>query len=116
MNILLEIAGILVSIGSAVTIVWKLMLPKIKETIQDELSGTTGRLTEIEKKQDAHMSLTEDLLGRDFENIKKLQDRQTIIRKGLMALVDSVLESEVMNNKAEIANAKKDLINDLLEH
>jgi hypothetical protein len=65
---------------------------------------------------EGHCRQTKILLNRDYNSICKLQERQIIIRQGIVALMESIEESEVMNNKAAIAEAKKKLFHDLLEH
>jgi hypothetical protein len=145
MNYVLAVCGCLISIGSAVTIVWKLLLPHVKEVIRAEISDINERFCEAEKlvnkheehfnyqigsdfnedtldekfkvigdKLDDHMRQTQALLEKDFESITLLKTRQTVIRQGLVALMKSVLDSQIMNNKVAIENAKEDLINDLL--
>jgi hypothetical protein len=108
----IEIAGVIVSIGAALGVVWKFMMPAIKDVIEREMLGSIEKLTSIEERLDT----IEDLLARDYDSIQNLQNRQKIIRKGLMATIKSIEESTVMNNKDGIAVVKEQLINDLLDN
>ena len=101
---ILLVASVIVSIASACGVVWKLMLPHIKKAISEELGDASERIRKIE-----------ELLERDYKNIEVIKRRQVIIQQGLVALMKSVEDSDVMNNKEAIAAAKENLYKELLE-
>jgi predicted negative regulator of RcsB-dependent stress response len=109
MQILVAICGVILSIGSVIGLIWKWMLPHIKDEIRKENEQYDADLAELQAK----VSELELCSQKDYAAIQ----RHGAVDQAMMSALFALLEhAETTNGKGLMAAAKSELQKHLINH